>query len=72
METNLHHISILCFLAISRNLDRIVASAFGCGFNRSMQHIEQIVQPVFRSLTFLLVSRSRNIPVVGQFSGVES
>jgi hypothetical protein len=26
------------------------AIAFGCGFNRSMQQIDGIVQPVFRSL----------------------
>ncbi len=37
--------------------NRVVMSAMGCHFNRSMQHMRQIVLPVSRSLTFSEVAR---------------
>ena len=33
-------------------------TVFGCGFNRWMQQIDEIVRPVFRSLAFSLDAHS--------------
>ena len=47
METNLHHIPILCFPAISRNLDRLVMSALGLiSDTRTFEHVRELCESV--------------------------
>jgi len=40
-----------------------LATAFGCGFNRSTQHIREIVEPGYRSLAFSWVVRLIGLPL---------